>query len=102
MSASSLRVVCGQECPRSCAPCDLLAACEQLRLLQGGGAATELRAAFGVRGACSRFQAAPALRQRQQAGRTPNASRGSSMQDGQDGGVIVGPEERWAGRDKVR
>jgi hypothetical protein len=35
------------------------------------------REAFGVRGACSRFQTTPALRQRQQAGRTPNASRSS-------------------------
>jgi len=39
-------------------------------------AATELREALGVRGACSRFRATPTLRQRQQAGRTPNASRG--------------------------
>src|ERR1019366_6514151 len=37
--------------------------------------ATELREAFGVCGACSRFRIACALRQRQQAGRTPNASR---------------------------
>src|ERR1017187_4387390 len=36
------------------------------------------REAFEVRGACSRFRITPALRQRQQAGRTPNASRGSS------------------------
>ena len=35
------------------------------------------REAFGVRGACSRFRTTPALRQRQQAGRTPNASRSS-------------------------
>ena len=41
--------------------------------------AAELREAFGVRGACSRFRIAGALRQRQQAGRTPNASRGSSL-----------------------
>jgi len=47
-------------------------------LAQSGQAVTELREAFGVRGACSRFQSAPASRQRQQAGRTPNASRGSS------------------------
>jgi hypothetical protein len=38
-----------------------------------------LREAFGVRGACSCFRIACALRQRQQAGRTPNASRGSSL-----------------------
>src|ERR1017187_7858301 len=38
--------------------------------------ATELREAFGVRGACSRFRTTPAIEQRQQAGRTPNASRG--------------------------
>ena len=44
---------------------------------QRGKAATEPREALGVRGACSRFRAAPALRQRQQAGRTPYASRGS-------------------------
>src|ERR1035437_4766015 len=43
-----------------------------------GRAATELREAFGVGGACSRFRSIPVSRQRQQAGRTPNASRGSS------------------------
>jgi hypothetical protein len=46
---------------------------------QRGKTATELREAFGVRGACSRFPTTPALRQRQQAGRTPNASRGRSI-----------------------
>src|ERR1035437_3039465 len=45
---------------------------------RAGKAATELREAFGVRGACSRFRTTTALRQRQQAGRTPNASRVSS------------------------
>jgi hypothetical protein len=61
-------------------PSGFLAACEQSRLLQcsAGNAATELREAFGVRGACSRFRTTPASRQRQQAGRTPNASRVSS------------------------
>jgi hypothetical protein len=48
---------------------------EEPQRTQRGKAVTELREAFGVRGACSRFQTAPALRQRQQAGRTPNASR---------------------------
>ena len=33
------------------------------------------REAFGVRGACSRFRTPQAIRKRQQAGRTPNASR---------------------------
>ena len=46
-------------------------------LAQSGQAATEPREAFGVRPACSRFRPA-SLRQRQQAGRTPNTSRGSS------------------------
>src|ERR1035437_5616899 len=40
--------------------------------------ATELREAFGVGGACSRFRTTPADEQRQQAGRTPNASHGVS------------------------
>ena len=35
------------------------------------------REAFGVRGACSRFQTAPPFQQREQAPRTPNASRSS-------------------------
>ena len=39
------------------------------------GAATELREAFGVRGACSRFRPAPAFEQRQQAGRTYSSSK---------------------------
>ena len=34
-----------------------------------------LREAFGVRGACSRFGTRGIQRKRQQAGRTPNASR---------------------------
>ena len=51
---------------------------KEMLMAQGGKAATELREAFGVRGACSRFRPAPALRQHQQAGRTPNASRSSS------------------------
>ena len=37
--------------------------------------AADLREAFGVRGVCSRFRIACALRQRQQAGRTRHASR---------------------------
>ena len=41
-----------------------------------GKAATEPREAPGVRGACSRFWARWVARKRQQAGRTPNASRG--------------------------
>ncbi len=36
-----------------------------------------LREAFGVRGACSRFRVSNHQRKRQQAGRTPYASRGS-------------------------
>jgi hypothetical protein len=36
-----------------------------------------LREAFGVRGACSRFGTRGIQRKRQQAGRTPNASRDS-------------------------
>jgi len=51
---------------------------KELLMAQSSQAATELREAFGVRGACSRFRPAPALGQRQQAGRTPNASRNSS------------------------
>src|SRR5204862_7259056 len=42
---------------------------------QGGQAATKWREAFGVRGACSRFRTAPHIRQREQAPRTPYASR---------------------------
>ena len=34
------------------------------------------REAYGVRGACSRFRIAPHVRQREQAPRTPYASRG--------------------------
>jgi hypothetical protein len=51
-----------------------------MMMAQSSNAATEMREAFGaVRGACSRYyQTVPALRKRQQAGRTPNASRGSS------------------------
>jgi hypothetical protein len=45
---------------------------------QLGRAATKLREAFGLRGACSRFRTTPAFRQRQQAGRSPNALRGRS------------------------
>jgi hypothetical protein len=51
---------------------------KEMLMAQGSQAATELREAFGVRGACSRFQPVPALQHRQQAGRTPNASRDSS------------------------
>jgi hypothetical protein len=51
---------------------------KEMLMAQSGQAAIELREAFGVRGACSRFRPAPARRQRQQAGRTPNASRSSS------------------------
>ena len=40
--------------------------------------AAELREAFGVRGAGSRFRAHGTVRERQQAGRTPYASRGRS------------------------
>jgi hypothetical protein len=47
-------------------------------MAHSGQATTELREALGVRGACSRFRSAPVVRQRQQAGRTPNASRSSS------------------------
>jgi len=43
---------------------------------KAGRAATELREAHGVRGACSRFGARWVARKRQQAGRTPYASRG--------------------------
>ena len=42
--------------------------------------ATECREAHGVRGACSRFGARWVARKRQQAGRTPHASRGSSAE----------------------
>src|SRR5437016_1230843 len=38
--------------------------------------ALEGREAFGVRGACSRFRGAMPVQQREQAPRTPNASRG--------------------------
>jgi hypothetical protein len=46
----------------------LNAGCEGLR-------GERLREAFGVRGACSRFGTRGIQRKRQQAGRTPNASR---------------------------
>ena len=49
----------------------------EMLLTQNGLATTELRGAFGVREACSRFWADAACGQRQQAGRTPNASRSS-------------------------
>jgi hypothetical protein len=49
----------------------------QMLMAQNGIATSGPREAFGVRGACSRFGPAVAARQRQQAGRTPNASRGS-------------------------
>jgi hypothetical protein len=51
---------------------------KEMLMAQSSQTATELREAFGVRGACSRFRPAPAFEQRQQAGRTPNASRNSS------------------------
>src|SRR5437773_7985466 len=44
---------------------------------EAGEASTECREAHGVRGACSRFGARWVARKRQQAGRTPCASRGS-------------------------
>ncbi len=44
---------------------------------KGRKTATERREAHGVRGACSRFGARWVARNRQQAGRTPDASRGS-------------------------
>jgi hypothetical protein len=47
----------------------------EMLLAQSGLATTELRGAFGVREACSRFWADAAYGQRQQAGRTPNAPR---------------------------
>ena len=45
---------------------------------RGGKAVTELREAFGVRPACWRCRKAGVVRKREQAPRTPNASRGSS------------------------
>jgi hypothetical protein len=51
---------------------------KEMLMAQSGQAAIELREAFGVRGACSRLRPASAQRQRQQAGRTPIASRSSS------------------------
>src|SRR5205809_3487659 len=45
------------------------------RLSQGGITGTKPREAYGVRGACSRFRTAPHIRQREQAPRTPYASR---------------------------
>src|ERR1035441_4413625 len=55
--------------------------------------ATELREAFGVCGACSRFRIACALRQRQQAGRTPNASRQAFSMRLRDSTVVL--PRRW-------
>src|SRR6266702_3227467 len=46
-------------------------------IFRSAATATECREAPGVRGACSRFRARWVARKRQQAGRTPNASRGS-------------------------
>jgi hypothetical protein len=51
---------------------------KQMLMAQSAQAAIELREAFGVRGACSRFRPSHALGQRQQAGHAPNASPGSS------------------------
>lgn len=51
---------------------------KHMLMAQSGQTASELREAFGVRGACSRFRPAHTLGQRQQAGRTPNNSPGSS------------------------
>jgi hypothetical protein len=51
---------------------------KELLMAQSDKATTDLREAFGVRGACSRLRTAPALGQGQRAGSTPNASRGSS------------------------
>src|SRR5437879_11333666 len=42
---------------------------------QAGITGTKPREAYGVRGACSRFRTAPHIRQREQAPRTPYASR---------------------------
>src|SRR5438552_8436282 len=42
---------------------------------QAGITGTKPREAYGVRGACSRFLTAPHIRQREQAPRTPYASR---------------------------
>ena len=50
----------------------------QRRDRRGGKAATKPREAFGVGGACSRSRARGTVRERQQAGRTPNAARGRS------------------------
>jgi len=47
---------------------------------KAGKTATECREALGVRGACSRFGARWVARKRQQAGRTPDASRGSQAE----------------------
>src|SRR5438876_6537699 len=46
-----------------------------LRDPQAGITGTKPREAYGVRGACSRFRTAPHIRQREQAPRTPYASR---------------------------
>src|SRR6266404_7786815 len=46
-------------------------------IFRSAATATECREAPGVRGASSRFGARWVARKRQQAGRTPNASRGS-------------------------
>src|SRR5438876_12419351 len=42
---------------------------------QAGITGTKPREAYGVRGACSRFRTAPHIREREQAPRTPYASR---------------------------
>src|SRR6266446_7838261 len=45
---------------------------------QRGRAETKPREAYGVRGACSRFRTAPHIGQREQAPRTPYASRNTT------------------------
>jgi hypothetical protein len=50
---------------------------KEMLMAQSGQAAIELREAFGVRPACWRCGAAGAGRKREQAPRTPNASRSS-------------------------
>jgi hypothetical protein len=65
--------------PRIPIPVNRLKSLGRSHRLQRGKAATELREAFGVRGACSRFRTAPRLATAPASWtRSPNASRGSS------------------------
>ncbi len=69
---------------------------------QRGKVAPKAWEALGVRGACSRFGARGTVRKRQQAGRTPNASRDrsrgepSQLKSNFAAGLAVVHSLRWA------